>query len=197
MPKISEARREERRDQILDAALTCFTERGFQATSMSDIIAASGLSAGAIYLYFDGKWSIAMAVAQRAVGERVLIAITSGAAGRPTSPADVIRSLGHGIDTSGVSPRLIVQAWGEAAIDEGFGEIIRGVFAQLDRVFGNVLRDWARETRDMREQEAEAWAHDLVPAMLALGQGYLLQRSLLPDFDEARYLAGVERLLVP
>ena len=42
MPKITDAHRESRRDQILDAALACFAERGFQATSMADIIAASG-----------------------------------------------------------------------------------------------------------------------------------------------------------
>ena len=49
MPKVSEQHREARRDQIVDAALRCFSRKGFQRTSMADIIAESGLSAGAIY----------------------------------------------------------------------------------------------------------------------------------------------------
>ena len=43
MPKVSEAHRESRRDQILDAALARFAERGFQATSMTDIFEAAAL----------------------------------------------------------------------------------------------------------------------------------------------------------
>ncbi len=38
---------------------------------MADIIAEAGMSAGAIYLHFDGKQQIALAVAQRILGNRM------------------------------------------------------------------------------------------------------------------------------
>ena len=46
---------EERRAQIIEAALACFTCKGYANTTMDDIVAESGLSKGAIYWYFKGK----------------------------------------------------------------------------------------------------------------------------------------------
>jgi AcrR family transcriptional regulator len=37
------------------AAQRCFTRNGFQATSMQDIFAEAGLSAGSVYSHFTGK----------------------------------------------------------------------------------------------------------------------------------------------
>ena len=71
MPKVSDAHRESRRDQITDAALRSFAAKGFQRTSMADIIAESGLSAGAIYGHFESKQQIAYAVAERVLGNRL------------------------------------------------------------------------------------------------------------------------------
>jgi AcrR family transcriptional regulator len=55
MPKITDERREARRQQILDAARACLLEHGLEAASMEMIIARSGLSTGAVYRYFKGK----------------------------------------------------------------------------------------------------------------------------------------------
>jgi AcrR family transcriptional regulator len=46
---------EERRAQIIEAALRCFTRKGYVNTTMDDIVAESGLSKGAIYWYFKSK----------------------------------------------------------------------------------------------------------------------------------------------
>ena len=44
MPKISDAKRDARRRQFLDAALALFSEAGFHQTGMADIVRRSGLS---------------------------------------------------------------------------------------------------------------------------------------------------------
>jgi len=49
---------EKRRQQILEAAMSCFGKKGYYNTSMQDIVAASGLSKGAIYWYFKSKKEI-------------------------------------------------------------------------------------------------------------------------------------------
>src|ERR1700739_4907897 len=64
MPRLRPRTRDARRQQILGAARRCFTRNGFQATSMQDIFAESGLSAGAVYRHFTGKDEIITAIAQ-------------------------------------------------------------------------------------------------------------------------------------
>lgn len=54
---------ERRRRQILDAAMACFRRRGFHQTSMQEICAEAGLSAGALYRYFPSKAEIIAAIA--------------------------------------------------------------------------------------------------------------------------------------
>jgi TetR/AcrR family transcriptional regulator, transcriptional repressor of aconitase len=54
-PKLSDATRQERRDQILDGARACVDEHGLEAVSMEMIIARSGVSTGTVYRYFSGK----------------------------------------------------------------------------------------------------------------------------------------------
>jgi AcrR family transcriptional regulator len=60
-------RAEARPDEILDAALALFTERGFAATKVDDIAAAAGLSKGAVYLYFPSKEALLEGLVHRAV----------------------------------------------------------------------------------------------------------------------------------
>jgi AcrR family transcriptional regulator len=47
--------REERRQQILQAALKVFSAKGFHAANVSDVAAEAGVSQGTIYWYFDSK----------------------------------------------------------------------------------------------------------------------------------------------
>lgn len=53
---------EVRRAQILEAALVCFGNKGFHLAKMDDIVAASGLSKGAIYWHFKSKDEIFFAL---------------------------------------------------------------------------------------------------------------------------------------
>lgn len=55
LPQRSAAPLEQRRLQIIDAAMTCFARRGFHQTTMQDISQAAGISVGLIYRYFQSK----------------------------------------------------------------------------------------------------------------------------------------------
>lgn len=55
------------RTRILDAALALFLERGYAATSIAGIRAASGASTGSIYHFFENKAALTRALLERAV----------------------------------------------------------------------------------------------------------------------------------
>ena len=52
----------ERRQHIVETAATCFDQRGFHQTTIQNICAESGMSAGAIYNYFPNKAAIVAGV---------------------------------------------------------------------------------------------------------------------------------------
>jgi len=60
-------RAEARPDEVLDAALELFVEKGFATTRVEDIAARAGLSKGAVYLYFPSKEAILEGLVKRAV----------------------------------------------------------------------------------------------------------------------------------
>ena len=59
MPRVAAARREQyaagRRDQILEAALRVFADKGFAETTMEEVAADAGLAKGSLYVYFPTK----------------------------------------------------------------------------------------------------------------------------------------------
>ena len=52
-------------EKILDAAAALFAEKGYQSTTLQDIIDATGLSKGAVYHHFRSKEEIARKVGDR------------------------------------------------------------------------------------------------------------------------------------
>jgi AcrR family transcriptional regulator len=52
----------ERRKQILDAAVRCFTRSGFHGTGMQEICTEAGMSPGNLYRYFRSKTEIIAAI---------------------------------------------------------------------------------------------------------------------------------------
>lgn len=193
MPKVSDAHRESRRDQILDAAVTCFLRRGVRATTMAEIIAESELSAGAIYGYFEGKQELAVAVMRREVANRraEVDALSDGATIRPEQ---VIRMIAGSIAGKVSTPALIVQMWGEAASDPDFEQIAAAAFGALGELHGAHLTRWLEASRGLGGDEAARQAQLLLPVLLSLVQGFILQRALVPGFDDERYLDGVDLL---
>jgi len=74
-------RAEARPEEILDAALDEFTDRGFEAARMEDIAKRAGLSKAAIYLYFPSKNALLEALIEAKVAPLAHQAQTLAAAG--------------------------------------------------------------------------------------------------------------------
>ncbi|MGI5506920.1 TetR/AcrR family transcriptional regulator [Lentzea sp. CA-135723] len=171
MPKISEERRVANRAAIVAAAARCFARNGFHQTSMPDIAAEAGLSAGAPYRYFAGKEDLIAEVAALAFG--VLFQPVNDLIDQKANPtlADLVAAA-TGPTAGGAFEedllRCAVQSWAELLRNPGLRErAVHGVAGNLDRIgaaLGRTLPDTG---------VAPATGARIVVALL---HGFLLQR---------------------
>ena len=62
MPRLAEATRNERRADILAAALACFARTGYHDTTMTEVADAAEVSKGTPYVYFQSKEALFIAL---------------------------------------------------------------------------------------------------------------------------------------
>lgn len=74
---------EERREQILDAAIRIFCVKGFAGTSIRDIAREVGVTEGLLYHYFDSKEALEQACWKERTWRAQLERILSEATGKP------------------------------------------------------------------------------------------------------------------
>lgn len=194
MPRVTEAHLEMRRQQILDAALRCFDRDGFHATSMNDVIRESGLSAGAVYRYFDSKTALIAAAVAGAM-ERAEGALRwAREAPEPVSPLRVLQMLlervgtptGDGTDLA----RVGVSAWSEALRDPEVHRIAATAYRSLRDDMLAVLTRW----RDAGHLAPDADLDAAARAMFGAVPGFVVQRLMLGDVDAEQYIAGLALL---
>ena len=104
---------EQRRKDLVDAARRTFGEKGFKATTVSEIVKEAGVAQGTFYLYFDSKEEIL-----KAVGESVAGAILNVIRVRVDDPTlsapEKIRAIFDlPWDVPGVEERLVSEFHGE------------------------------------------------------------------------------------
>ncbi|MFY0760482.1 TetR/AcrR family transcriptional regulator [Metabacillus dongyingensis] len=83
--------RDERKEQIIEAALKVFARRGIIGTKMSMIASEAGISAGLLYRYFKSKDELFTTLVQQAIDES--IAGIKSIYQLPGSPLDKIKTL--------------------------------------------------------------------------------------------------------
>ena len=84
---------EERRDQLIDAAVTEFAATGFHATSTTAIAKRAGISQPYVYALFPNKHELFLAANVRVV-DRIRTAFAEAARGLPT-PEERLDAMGH------------------------------------------------------------------------------------------------------
>ena len=130
-------------DAVLDAAQTVFHARGYEATSVQDLVEATGLSRSSLYATWGDKHALFLAVLDRyaAAGREATEAVCGG-----RSPLSAIRAVLE--QSAGGSGCLIVNAAAECggrdpetaarasaarrALDARFGTLVRQAQASGD-----------------------------------------------------------------
>jgi AcrR family transcriptional regulator len=193
MPRVSDDHLERRRQQILDAARLCFIRKGFHLTSMQDVFAESGLSAGAVYRYFKSKNEIIHAIAIETQGGAVQL-LDSLIEQDPLPPLDEIVErfatfVQSTLDGDGAL-RVVPQVWAEALHDPAYLKIVAELFTALRSC-------WARLAARMRDAGMLAQDADLEAVgstLMCLLPGFILQRLLIGEIDGRTLRAGIHAL---
>jgi AcrR family transcriptional regulator len=91
---------EERRRDILDAALRLFVQRGFNETTVGDIAQEAGMGTGTVYLYFPSKEHVLLGLHERfreendaLVAASAVDAVERGQRGEPVDFRDTVNAI--------------------------------------------------------------------------------------------------------
>lgn len=194
MPKVSAEHLEARRNQILDAATTCFARHGIRETTIAHLCAESGLSAGALYRYFNGKEAILDAVyaramvANRAFGEQIAASddplatishLAAGMVGYVAAPE--LREAHH------LTIQVQAAGLGQPELARGYTRVQHEVVEQVTPL----LRALQQEGRVRKEIDVEY----VMWVILAAYQGLRTQAMLDPDLDLERFGRALQQVV--
>lgn len=206
MPRLTDATKAARRAQIIEAAVSCFLEKGYTNTSMSDIIKASGLSSGSIYSHFSGKEDILVSVInERLENVKNLYAALPEGAG----PQDILEIIyTNQMVNENFSAMLRIRL--ESLHAPEIARATANVMPLLQGIIVKTLTPWATEQLSVlheinpdpaqRTPEQEAliadYARDHADAFMMVFQGYML-RSFFGSPEEKDRLYRVALALLP
>lgn len=187
MPKVSQEYRQNRRRAVVEAATDCFLAEGYRGASMHDVIAATGLSAGALYNHFPGgKAELVGACARTALDHVFDLAHQA-----VLTPFDPERWLVQVLEVLADEPRaarLLLITWGEAAVDAEVNAILGAHLEGLRDLIDQQFASWAVTDLGLSRQEATDWVSMFSQAVLSVLQGWVVQSQLLPGFTHEAYL---------
>lgn len=206
MPRLTDATKAARRAQIIEAAVSCFLEKGYTNTSMSDIIKASGLSSGSIYSHFSGKEDILItAINERLDRIKELYETLPEGAG----PQDILETIHtNQLVNDNFSAMLRIRL--ESLHAPEIARATADIMPLLQGIIVKTLTPWAAEQLSVlheinpdsaqRTPEQEAliadYARDTADAFMMVFQGYML-RSFFGSTEEKDRLYRVALALLP
>jgi AcrR family transcriptional regulator len=77
---VRQRRKEARPQELLDAALELFVEKGFSATRAEEVALRAGVSKGTLYLYYPSKEDLLKAVIEQRLGSEIAAGAEAAAA---------------------------------------------------------------------------------------------------------------------
>jgi AcrR family transcriptional regulator len=174
MPLVTPEYLAQRRASILAAAARCFANNGFHATSMPDICAEVGMSAGGVYRYFASKDDLIAELADSAMAP-VIRALREAADADPApQPAEVIDLIHDTPLADSPAPpnaSLLLQVWAEVVRNPRVRESQHRHIVELLDVLRRIARRWA----PLDDASADTAAR----ALMAISMGTFLMHNVL------------------
>jgi AcrR family transcriptional regulator len=167
---------DDRRRQILEAAVVCFAETGFHQTSMHDISAQAGISVGLIYRYFKNKDEVISALA--AEHKKEIAELLDRARQAPTLLESLeILFTSHCCEEA---PRLIssfvVDLFAEAGRNRRVAKLVRDVVSAKTKG----LADLIARSADSRRMRSGLGPDEIAEMVFAINDGAMMRSVLEP-----------------
>lgn len=168
---------EARRQQILEAALVCFGEKGFHASTMDDLVRASGLSKGSLYWHFKSKDEVFLALFDAFSAE--LYGEWDDIAESGTDKLALLRREYEASLRRFAEERIILLAWAEFLAHPAARDLMRESYATArDKI--RALIEAGRANGSICEGPP---ALGVASTFVATLEGIFLQWLVDPDFD--------------
>jgi AcrR family transcriptional regulator len=187
MPRVSDAHRAARREQIAEAALQVLSRKGSD-TSIAEIVAECGLSAGAIYGNFENKAELARYIAGQLLHRKIGMLDDAVRDGKVRTPVEVLRLF---MLKRRTPPDLsvLLQFWGEATVDPELHSVMKQRSEELRDAFRRALEPWAAAQPD----DSEGLAARTAELCIVMCQGFLANSALFGWMTGEEYLDAAER----
>jgi len=153
-------------DEVVDLAIALFRQRGFGATSIADLVEATGLTRGSLYKAFTDKKSVYVAAFERytRLGHERIQAIADGDG---TGRERIARLLAHYLEQSRGEPGrlgcLVVATGLEATVmDPDIARMFEQALKHLERTLSKLIRLGIEDHSIHADLNAEAAAQALL-----------------------------------
>jgi AcrR family transcriptional regulator len=195
MPRLSDKTREQRRQHILTSAWRCFSRDGFHATSIEDVIAATGMSSSAVYRYFRSKEEIIRASAEIGVARVRDIYVALLERDPCPTPAATLALLVDELHARTDNPdydmtRVALQTWAEALRDPVLHEHARASYREAQADIVELAARW----RDAGYIPADADTNAVAATLFSLMHGLIVMHHLVDDVGADTLLRGLSPL---
>jgi TetR/AcrR family transcriptional repressor of nem operon len=174
-------------EQVLDTAMREFWARGYRATSVDDLVRATGVKPGSLYGAFPGgKHALLMGSLDRY--SKLVVPQKLGDLEEPGASLAEVRAYFDGLVSDLLSPEgrqgclLVNSAIENAAADPEVAAVVRGHHARLENCFTTALRTAQRRGEIPAAVDPVARAKGLVAA----SQGLMVIGKANPDEEVLR-----------
>ncbi len=186
---------ERTKKKVLSEAARLFHQQGFGATSINDIVAATGLKKGSLYFHFQGKDDLAFAILEQSREEFIdfLDASLNG-----SSPGEALRNFFRGVLKRNLDSGLVGGCiFGNTALEMGdkdarYTDLVRKVFLEWVSKLEGVIR----EAQAAGEVRNDLSAHLLARQIVSTIEGCIMFAKVEKDKRSFRHcLKGLETMI--
>jgi AcrR family transcriptional regulator len=195
MPRLSDTTRAQRRQHILTSAWRCFSRDGFHATSMDDVISATGMSSSAVYRYFRSKEQIIRASAEEGVANVRQIFVDLLDCDPCPDPAETLTFLVAELHRRTDNPdydmtRLALQTWAEALRDPVLHHRVRQLYVDAVEHAAELAQRWC----DIGYLPPGADTKAVAATLFSIMQGLVMMHHVVDDVPAHALRTGVALL---
>ena len=168
---------DDRRRQILDAAIVCFAETGFHQTTMHDISAEAGISVGLLYRYFRNKDEVISAIAEEHKKEIAQILERARQAPTLLESLEILFTSHCCEDSPRVISAFVVDLFAEAGRNPQLAKLVRDVV----RTKAKGVTDLIARSPESRRAAHGFQPHEIAEMIFAINDGTMMRSVLEPS----------------